>query len=214
MTAPSTRDLLLGAAERLFAAEGASGVSSREIVRAAGVGNASALQYHFGDRDGLLRAVLARHEPEVESRRHALLDALEVDPPADLRRLVAALVLPLAAKLGDQSGRDYLRITAELVNQPDVRIATDDLPADSSILRWRALVEPLLDPVGVRYHRRFVALRFVTVELGRRAAEAPSPDQRHFVSHLVDMATALLACPVSAETLSLAPTTKRHSRSR
>jgi AcrR family transcriptional regulator len=209
MTTPGTRDLLLAAAEQLFAAEGTAGVSSREIVRAAGVGNASALQYHFGDQSGLLRAVVARHEPEVEARRHALLDAHEADPQSGLRGLVAALVLPLSSKLADQSGRAYLKIAAELVSQPNVRFAVEDLPATSSVLRWRAAVEPILDREAVRLHRRFMVLRFVNVELGRRAAETESPDNRLFVSHLIDVSTALLACPTSDETRKLAQRSPR-----
>jgi len=209
MGTPGTRDLLLAAAEQLFAAEGTAGVSSREIVRAAGVGNASSLQYHFGDRDGLLRAVVAKHDPEIEARRHALLDAQETGALSDLRSFAAALVLPLSFKLDDQSGRDYLKIAAELINQPNVRFAAEDLPPGSSVLRWRELVEPLMDPAAVRFHRRFMALRFVNVELGRRAAEVESPDQRLFVSHLVDLATALLACPISDETRSVVRSSKQ-----
>lgn len=72
-----TRERLIETAERLFATEGVYGVSLREIVRASGARNVTALQYHFGDRHGLLRAVLERHRAEVESARHALLDAYE-----------------------------------------------------------------------------------------------------------------------------------------
>ena len=68
-----TRERLIRAAEKLFAERGVSGVSLREINREAGAKNAVAVQYHFGDRDGLLRAVLAKHWPDVEARRHALL---------------------------------------------------------------------------------------------------------------------------------------------
>src|SRR5438445_4339123 len=97
--AADTRERLIAAAEELFAANGIQAVSLREIVRASGAKNATALQYHFGDRAGLVRAVLEKHHLEVDTRRHALLDAYESRGGDDLRALAEALVAPLAAKL-------------------------------------------------------------------------------------------------------------------
>lgn len=193
-----TRERLLRAGEQLFAEHGTSGVSAREIVRTAEVGNASALQYHFGDREGLVRAVLEQHERQIDVRRHQLLDELEVG--AELRDLADVLVGPLADELADASGRRYLRIAAEVINRPDFRIDADQVDPTSSVLRWRTRIEPLLDPSAVRLHRRFVALRFVSVELGRRAAEDHDRGHDVFVSQLADLVVALLACPVSAQT--------------
>jgi biotin operon repressor len=62
----------------------------------------------------------------------------------------------------------------------------------------------LLDPQAVRFHHRFLALRFAVVELARRADTAPHTDDRLFVSHLVDLVTALLTARPSAETNRLA----------
>jgi AcrR family transcriptional regulator len=199
----STRDRLLDAAEALFAAQGVRGVSLREIVRAAGARNASALQYHFGNRAGMVRAVLQRHTAEIEARRHALLDACE--PRPELRPLVAALVLPLSAKLTDPSGRDYLRIHGEVANRPHPEIHEDDLDPVASIVRWRTMIEPLLDADAIRLHRRHTVARFVTVELARRA-DAAHTDDRLFVSHLIDLTAALLRAPLSTETLDLEAT--------
>lgn len=196
-----TRERLITAAENLFAAQGVGAVSLREIVRASGARNATALQYHFGDRAGLVRALLDRHAGDIEARRHALLDAVESTGSPEVRALAAALVLPLAAKLADPSGRDYLQILAELMNQPRPLI---DIRPEDSFLRWRALVEPLLDPLAVRFHHRFLALRFTVVELARRADTAPHTDDRLFVSHLVDLVSALLTAQPTAETKRLA----------
>lgn len=196
---------LVRAAEGLFAARGIDAVSLREINRAAGAKNASALQYHFGDRDGLLRAVLAKHQADVEARRHAVLDAYEAAGRPDLRAMAGALVRPLAAKLADDDGGPaYLQIVGDLMNRPRPVINPADLddPA-SSVFRWRALVAPLLDHDATRLHRRFVAIRFTAVELARRARSAPHTDDRLFVSHLVDLVTGVLAAALSEETLRL-----------
>lgn len=204
--AEPTRVALVSAAERLFAAHGVHRVSLREISRGSGARNAVAVQYHFGGRDGVIRAVMRKHYPEIDRCRHALLDEYEAAGASDIRALSAALVLPSAAKLSDaDGGPQYLQISAELVN----RTREDGEPGaplrtPSSIERWRTLVEPLLAPDAARLHRRFTAIRFSAVELGLRARSGPFRDDRLFVSQLVDQVAALLLAPVSAQTAGLA----------
>jgi AcrR family transcriptional regulator len=201
-----TRERLIAAAEELFAANGIQAVSLREIVRASGARNTAALQYHFGDRAGLVRAVLEKHHLDVDTRRHAMLDAYEAEGELDRWALARALVQPLAAKLADPDGGSaYLQILAELMNRPQPALdpaAFDD--PDDSMFRWRELVAPLLSEDALRLHRRFVVLRFAVVELARRADTAPHTDDRLFVSHLVDLVAALIDAPPSAQTLRLA----------
>src|SRR5919106_1638653 len=148
----TTAERLIAAAESLFAVHGIDGVSLREINRAAGARNASALQYHFRDRDGLLRALMVKHGREVEARRHAMLDAYEAEGRDDLRTLAGALVRPMAAKLSDSDGGpQYLQIMADLMNRPRPPFDPGH-PDDSSasIHRWRQLVAPLLDDDATR----------------------------------------------------------------
>ncbi len=204
MPAETTVRRLVDAAERLFAERGIDAVSLREINAAAGQRNSTALQYHFGDRAGLLKAVLAKHRPEIEARRHQLLDEYEARglPQADaLRSLAAALVRPAAAKLADpDGGRDYLRVMEQLVHR-----VPPSLPEDGggSIDRWRELVAPLLPEAAVRLHQRFMAIRMTYVELARRASGPPARDDRLFTSHLIDVVSAVLASEVSDETARL-----------
>ena len=204
-TAP-TADRLISAAEQLFALHGIDGISLREINRAAGARNGSALQYHFRDRNGLLKAVMAKHHRDVEARRHAMLDAYEADGREDVRARAGALVRPLAAKLADEDGgAEYLQILADLINRPRPVINPADLDdPTSSIFRWRNLVGRLLEDDATRLHRRFVAIRFAAVELGRRARSAPHSDDRLFTSHLVDLVAGVLTTPLSDETRRLA----------
>ena len=194
-------DALIRSAERLFAERGSDAVSLREVIAASGATNASAVQYHFGDRKGLVRAILAKHDVEIERRRHDLLDAYEVRADPDVRALAAALVRPLAAELNnDDGGLGYLQLVADLYNRPNPTFdpsALDD--RTDSFQRWRALVMPLLTPEAVRLHRRFDALRFTVSELARRGRTGRR-DHRLFTSQLTDLVAALLLAPVSDDT--------------
>lgn len=193
---------LIHAAEVLFAERGLDAVSLREITAAAGATNASAVQYHFGDRHGLVRAVADKHRPAVESRRHALLDHYEAAGQADLRVLTAAYVRPLAAELDNpDGGAGYLQLLADRLNRPGLVLDPDRAEPDDSTNRWRALVAPLLEPEAIRLHRRFVAMQFTVTELARRGRHRPGGDHRLYTSHLVDLVTAVLGAPLSAETL-------------
>lgn len=72
--------MLLNAAEELFAVNGIDSVSNRRIVEHAGAANHSAISYHFGGRDGLLRALVERHVAEVALRRDELVAGLGDSP--------------------------------------------------------------------------------------------------------------------------------------
>ncbi|GAA2639439.1 helix-turn-helix domain-containing protein [Actinomadura fulvescens] len=199
-----TRERLLDAALRLYAERGLDAVSLREINQAAGARNATAVQYHFAGRAGIIKAIFDRHLPDVDARRHALLDAYEA-AGGGVRDLAAALVRPLASRLADQAGRDFLQLWADVINRPGpvaAAAALDD-PADS-LHRWRALVEPLLEADAARLHRRFTAILYASIELARRARSGPHTDDRLFTSYLIDVVAAILAAPVTEETRRLA----------
>lgn len=87
------RDALLDAAEELFARNGIGAVSNRRIVEHAGAANHSAVAYHFGGRDGLLRALVGRHHEEMSRRRRELMEQLGDSP--NIHELVSARLRPL-----------------------------------------------------------------------------------------------------------------------
>src|SRR5262245_54342483 len=60
-----TRAALIEAAERLMAERGVYAVDLKEIMTVAGARNRSAVQYHFGGREGLVRAIGAKHRSPI-----------------------------------------------------------------------------------------------------------------------------------------------------
>jgi AcrR family transcriptional regulator len=119
-SAQDTKDQLVSTAETLFAERGLDGVSLNEITRAAGQRNASALQYHFGGKDGLLEAILDKHQPGIDAERQRMLQKLAAKgQQASLRELVEVLVLPPVVKLDDpDGGPEYIRVMAQLIGSP------------------------------------------------------------------------------------------------
>jgi AcrR family transcriptional regulator len=114
-----TRERLIATAEALFAAQGLDGVSLNEITKAAGQRNASALHYHFGGKEGLLAAILEKHQPALDAERERMLDSLLPAKDRSLRDLAKVLVMPLVEKLEDpDGGSDYIRVMAQLIGSP------------------------------------------------------------------------------------------------
>lgn len=98
MTDTDTRSRLLDAAERLFAEEGFAAVGLRVITATAGA-NLAAVNYHFGSKEGLLKAVLERRIAPLNAEHRARLDALEDrhgTKALPLEDLLRALFEPLA----------------------------------------------------------------------------------------------------------------------
>ena len=120
------REALIAVAERLFAERGVDAVTVRDIVKAAGQRNSSAVQYHFGNKAGLLQAILDPHQARLDARRAEMLDELGERPTLD--ELIEILVRPLASLLDNESGRHYIRIRAQLVGAAR-------LPSDSDLMR-------------------------------------------------------------------------------
>lgn len=112
---------MIEAAERLAVERGLGAVSLREVQLAAGQRNKSAAQYHFGNREGLLSAIIEKWMAPVNARRLELLAALDaVDRPPTVRQLVEALVEPLAEVTVGRRGSRYARFLAQGLFDPTV----------------------------------------------------------------------------------------------
>jgi len=112
-----TKAALIRAAEHLMAEHGIEAAQLQDINRLAGQRNKAAVHYHFGDRDGLLRAIGIKHRRINNAARNRMLDKLEAAGRPSLRELVAAYVLPMSASLADESGRDYIVIISEAASR-------------------------------------------------------------------------------------------------
>ena len=121
--AADTRDRILAAATRLYAAPDAGGPALRAIARAGGV-NSALIHYHFGSREGLLEAVLLRALEPVQALRWPIIERLRAGGSADGRDLAALCVTPIAALPRESDGgpAPALRLFARAISEDRIRL--------------------------------------------------------------------------------------------
>jgi AcrR family transcriptional regulator len=90
----SSRERIKRAARRLFAVKGVDAVAVRDILAEVGQKNASALNYYFGSKEGLIETLIGDALTIAHERWDAALDALEATGgPHSIREVVELLVL-------------------------------------------------------------------------------------------------------------------------
>lgn len=102
-----TRNRIVEVAESLFAHRSYATVSMREITSGAGVGLA-AVNYHFGSKEGLFKAVFLRRARDLNRERAQLLEAAVKragDGVVPLREVLTALLRPGLRWSFDTGGR-------------------------------------------------------------------------------------------------------------
>jgi AcrR family transcriptional regulator len=118
---PSTKALLMKAAEQLVSRRGVEGVTLREIAVLAGQANSNVVQYHFKDKQGLIDSILDDRMRRREKMRHDRLEALKaLGKQGDPRELLAILWLPTL--IFRDEGGDYVfcRFLLQCWLQPDI----------------------------------------------------------------------------------------------
>lgn len=110
-----TRRRFIKAAQKLYAERSIDSVSLNEITVAAGQKNRNALQYHFGNKEGLIQAILDNHADRVAELRqdYAAKDDLSAVPPNEAAARL--LVNPVGEYIKDNpEGVHYVKILSQL----------------------------------------------------------------------------------------------------
>lgn len=108
-----TKEALLDAAEWLFARQGIPSTSLRAVTQRAGT-NIASVNYHFGSKEELIRAVLDRRLAPLNAERLRRLEVLEKAAGEEGPRLEAildALITP-AFQLTHPSRKDFTTLLA------------------------------------------------------------------------------------------------------
>ena len=91
-----TKEKILDTAERLIGEQGYAATSLRHIIAEAGV-NLAAVHYHFGSKEDLLDAVVARKAAPVNEARLAWLERVEAEAgngPLEVEKVLESFFLP------------------------------------------------------------------------------------------------------------------------
>lgn len=190
---------MIDAAEALVAERGLAAMSLREVQSRAGQFNKNAAQYHFGNREGLIAAIVETRMGPINERRWQMLSELDVADAASPRKLVEALICPLAqAVLNNPSGR-YARFLAQAFFDPQLsEMIRGHVRADSS----RVVLDRLTGCTGLPADLKPARVLGVFAMTIATLASWESSSQLFaesvaIVTDLVDTATAALLAPSS-----------------
>lgn len=206
----ASRLALIHAAERLFAEHGIAGVSLRQVNQAAGNKNMAAAHYHFGSREGLVRAVLEHRMSAIDRRRAELLSrAATLGREHDLRLYVEAYVIPLAEQLSRRpEGNHYLRFLLQHNSVPVDRETLEKFTPSAFIMSGR--MNDLLSylPNEIVRVRQNTSMSMIIGALAAAELELSRGDLDHrgvalIVANLIDTTTAAMTAPISGDTLQI-----------
>jgi AcrR family transcriptional regulator len=202
----ATRELILTAAERLFAERGVNAVCNRQVSEAAGQGNNTAVGHHFGTKADLVRAIVRKHATRIEEIRARLLAG--TGGSTDVRDWVDCLVRPIPEHLAALGGPTwYARFCAQVVTDPALHQILVEESLASPTLRQiidglnRCLPEL---PAEVRAERGEMARHLIVhmpAERERAIAEGratPRATWDDTATGLVDALVGLWLAPVSS----------------
>lgn len=200
-----TRELILVAAERLFAEQGVEAVSNRQVSEAAGQSNNFAVGYHFGTKGDLVLAIVRRHSESVERRRSDML--AEVTGSPDLREWVSCLVRPMTehlASLGSPSW--YARFIAQVTAHPSLqKLVIDEAVSSRTMQRIVEGIFQLLPrlPEEVREERGYMSRLLIVhmcAERERALHEGTAPPRSTWASTAAGLVDALVGVWLSPVT--------------
>ena len=199
---PARREIL-DAALRIFATNRISAVSMREIRLAAKQRNGGALQYHFGDMDGLLRALIERELPLLTDRRKALL-AVAGNPGADdLWSVAAVWALPYAQlATGSERERYVVRFLSQLHDETSFSLEeiaglVADPTTDEAFRLLRERVPAELSDEILQERVQIATNSFVHAASIRASGRSSKVSDEVFRTVLVDMFLGALTAPPS-----------------
>lgn len=120
-----TRESLLDAAENLFSEHGIQAASLRQITQQAGA-NLAAVNYHFGTKDGLVRAVFSRRLRPMNDERLRQLELVDLEADDAVEQILTAFLEPLLRLVSEkpEGVRGFARLMGRAWSEPSEEVRT------------------------------------------------------------------------------------------
>lgn len=195
----STRQLIIETAEQLFAERGIAAVPLRDVGLAAGQKNNVAVQYHFGDRETLIKAIISyRAATSEEIRTEILADLLAQGKAPQIRDLVNTFVRSLARHLDD--GNHYLAFLSHYIIEQGGYRGLEGSLATSTVTTMISLMYRLLPeyPEGVVFERWMIMMTTTVHTLARYQTARQSRTLATPLEDLLQDLTTVLAAGMAA----------------
>ena len=197
---------LIAAGERLIGEAGLAGVSLRQVSAAAGTRNNYAVQYHFGDLMGLIRAIVTWRTPEIEQRRAAALAAADKNAPFDTRAVIDIFFRPLIDLVDEDRLPHFARFMLALHSAPDGWKPLDDMffmmPVTERLLDLFKAANPHIPSPVIWQRLRPISVMVLTYACGPTVIGGAKEYRDNVIDGLFDMAAAALSVPVRETTAS------------
>lgn len=205
-----TKTRILDAAEALFVAGGFDALSMRQITTSAQV-NLAAVNYHFGSKDALIEAVLARQLDTLNESREAMLDRLEsaLGDQLECEHVMAAMFLPAVriSRSGAPHAERYLQFLGRAYTDPSA-VVRDFI--DTHYLHTlgrffqafqRTLPQLSVDDLAFRLHFAMGALAGIlaggdTQRLLQEFTQGQGDHESFLLSRLISLMAAALKTPL------------------
>ena len=172
----SAKARILAAAEPVFAEWGVDAATVRKISEAAGV-PVALINYRFGSKEGLYRAIFETRAPTIMDQRIAGLRLARAEPDLDRRidLVVKALIYPMFSLRGESPSADFGRIIVREMSDPqsEARGIFRDMFDPVADMLTAAIAECFPDwtvkEVHWAYHTMLGAMTILMTDNGRMA---------------------------------------------
>ncbi len=180
----------------------------RQVMLEAKASNKSAITYHFGDLESLVRAIWTRRLPEIERVRVAMLGRLEAEGRTDDAMAVAEVLFVPSYLPTDSEGRHryaaFLRnalrwVPGRLVRQEEMRLT----PSSAKALDLFHNIFNYLPTPIFEYRVQAASNMFLGLAHDRDLrmdGSMAALDQDVFLREAVSMATGCMAAPLTIGT--------------
>jgi len=140
----TTQEVILDAAEEVFAESGFHGSTTRAISERAQA-NSALIHYYFGSKENLFEAVFARRSEAINEERRARLAEIHADGTLTLEAILDALLRPTVSLGRDpaRGGAHYARLLVHVAS------GTDERSRRMTGERYNAIAERFIDEIAV-----------------------------------------------------------------
>lgn len=204
---PNTKERLKSAARILFARNGIEGVTVREILKEAGEKNGASLNYHFGTKEGLIKAIASDIFGLLDKVWGEALTELDARPhPPTVRDLVTVIV-EAAAVLDEGQENTSLRLIDRLTQERQHLLVT--ITAEHGYSSYRMIMKKMGAlqqdvPETVMRHRAVFITRYLSTIMAmyEAAQTADEASKRrlvgpvHDLGNVIDTAVGIACAPI------------------